>query len=262
MLQKSYKVFPYVYKLVNKNTGQFYIGYRESNKTPSNEDIVNYKSSSKRIKENFNEYDWHIIAEFFNGTDAYNFEQETIFENFKNPLCLNRRCFYKKSQFKCDGHSIESRLKMSSSHNHKPRTKGKTTVKDKNGSTFIVDVNDSRLISGELVGVMKGRKYKSTKTQTTCPHCQQTGNKSNMTRYHFDNCQMLTGIPSNASLKIKKPKKSIENYKKSKSKEHRDNISKSLKNRKLKTAKCMFCSKEMDVANLSKYHNDNCKYKF
>ena len=31
-----------------------------------------------------------------------------------------------------------------------------TTVKDKNGNTLSVSVNDPRYLSGELVGVMKG----------------------------------------------------------------------------------------------------------
>ena len=34
-------------------------------------------------------------------------------------------------------------------------TTNKTTVKDKNGKTFLVDINDQRYLSGELVGVMK-----------------------------------------------------------------------------------------------------------
>lgn len=38
--------------------------------------------------------------------------------------------------------------------------KGKVAVKDSNGNTFLVDRTDPRVLSGELVGVNKGRKFK------------------------------------------------------------------------------------------------------
>lgn len=38
--------------------------------------------------------------------------------------------------------------------------KGKVAVKDSNGKHLLVDKTDPRLLSGELVGVNKGRKYK------------------------------------------------------------------------------------------------------
>ena len=33
------KALPYVYKLVHKETGEFYIGFRCANKVPANEDL-------------------------------------------------------------------------------------------------------------------------------------------------------------------------------------------------------------------------------
>jgi hypothetical protein len=47
------KVLPYVYKVVNRTTGEFYIGYREANKKPASEDILMYKTSSKKVKPIF-----------------------------------------------------------------------------------------------------------------------------------------------------------------------------------------------------------------
>lgn len=88
--------FPYVYMGIHKITGHFYIGYRECNKVQSHLDIgKKYRttSSSVIVKEQFNEFDWVIIAEFYTDTakdDAYWFEQEVIKENIKNPLCLNK----------------------------------------------------------------------------------------------------------------------------------------------------------------------------
>ena len=87
------KVFPYVYKVVNRNTNEFYIGYREANRKPANEDIVTYKTSSVNVRPIFDQFDAYIIAEFITETgkdDAYWFEQQLISEHIDDPLCLNR----------------------------------------------------------------------------------------------------------------------------------------------------------------------------
>lgn len=86
-------ILPYVYKLTHKTTNQFYIGFRKSNKLKSEFDLgFKYFSSSKTIKElGFENFHIEIIAEFFDPKDAYDFEQNLIKENFKNPLILNKR---------------------------------------------------------------------------------------------------------------------------------------------------------------------------
>ncbi len=68
---------------------------------------------------------------------------------------------------------------------------GRVTVKDKDGNTFSVSKDDPRYLSGELVGVMKGRKYKinNKPKDIICPHCNKKGSPSNMKRWHFDNCK-------------------------------------------------------------------------
>jgi hypothetical protein len=96
MNNTSTKVLPYVYKLTHKLTGHFYFGYRFANKVPSSSDLgIKYFTSGKYTKTNFSNFDFLILAEFFNSLDAFNFEQELIFENRKNILILNRR--YQKS---------------------------------------------------------------------------------------------------------------------------------------------------------------------
>lgn len=85
-------ILPYVYKLTHKETDQFYIGYRCSNKVIAEEDIgYRYHTSSKVIKSiGIDKFDIEIIAMFFKAEDAYEFEQNLIKENFSGPLCLNR----------------------------------------------------------------------------------------------------------------------------------------------------------------------------
>lgn len=96
----STKVAPYVYICIDKDTSEFYIGYREANKEPSHIDLPKYKTSATKIHNNFDKFNWYIIAEFFDGDSAYDFEQLLIYENWNNEALLNRQCFYGKSRFK------------------------------------------------------------------------------------------------------------------------------------------------------------------
>jgi len=77
---------------------------------------------------------------------------------------------------------------------HNTANSGKITAKDKFGNVFQIDKNDKRFVSGELVGIMKGRKFKQKNKQKKiqCPHCKIEGIKSNMKRWHFDNCKLKT----------------------------------------------------------------------
>ena len=89
----SDRAVPYVYICTHKETNQFYIGYRGSNvrlNRPSHLDLPKYKTSSKIVKPDWSNYTWTIVAEFFDPSDAYIFEQQLICDNWKNPLLLNK----------------------------------------------------------------------------------------------------------------------------------------------------------------------------
>lgn len=128
----STHIYPYVYKCIHKETGEFYIGYRCANKVPSHIDLPQYRTSSKKVKPRFVEFNWQIIAEFFDKTDAYWFEQSLIKENWNDPLLLND-----KYQDQANGnesfrhiaigwkHSEETKNKIRQGHLGKP--KGKQT---------------------------------------------------------------------------------------------------------------------------------------
>lgn len=90
----SEKVMPYVYMCIHNQTGRFYIGsrYTKSLNKPSHEDFPLYKTSSKQVRPNFHEYSWYIVAEFFNRIDAYQYEQQLIYENWLNPQLINAVC--------------------------------------------------------------------------------------------------------------------------------------------------------------------------
>ena len=102
----SDKAVPYVYICTHKETNQFYIGYREANvklNRPSHLDLPEYKTSSTTIRPDFHDYTWTIVAEFFDPSDAYTFEQHLIFDNWKNPLLLNGHYNLGENQFRVSG---------------------------------------------------------------------------------------------------------------------------------------------------------------
>lgn len=113
-------ILPYVYLCIHKNTGHFYIGYREANKLPAELDLPIYKTSSKTVKSNFSEFDWHIVAEFFDADSAYNFEQQLINENWGDELLLNKSCFFGKEKFK---HKIPSFGMLGKKHSKQTKQK-------------------------------------------------------------------------------------------------------------------------------------------
>lgn len=136
----STKPAPYVYKCIHRITKQFYIGYRYKNvkyNIPSHIDLPLYRTSSKHIKLNFHEYDWVILAEFFDTDSAYEYEQTLIKETIHDPLSLNGSYF----------------------GNIRADNTGKVVVKDTNGNIFQVDVTDQRYISGELMFYAIGKKH-------------------------------------------------------------------------------------------------------
>jgi len=93
-IYRSTKAMPYVYICIHKITNEFYIGYREHNvkvNRVSSLDIFSYKTSSKAVRKQFTDFDVTIIAEFFHGVDAFEFEQNLIAQHWGNPLLLNRQ---------------------------------------------------------------------------------------------------------------------------------------------------------------------------
>jgi len=115
-------IYPYVYIVTHNETGEFYIGSRWANKLPAEDDFLKvYKTSAPYIKNDISNFSGYVIAEFFTKESAYHFEQELINEYIgKDPLCLNRSCFYDKTPFILNKHTDESKRKMSLAKKGKP----------------------------------------------------------------------------------------------------------------------------------------------
>jgi hypothetical protein len=82
-----------------KNSPNFYIGYRFANYVPSTEDFgTHYFTSNEYIKNNFDKFDYYIIAEFFDKKDAYAFESALIKE-LRSEYCLNYEKYKKFKEY-------------------------------------------------------------------------------------------------------------------------------------------------------------------
>jgi len=207
------KVFPYVYKVTNKQTNEFYIGYREANKLNPEMDILIYKTSNKFIKNNFDIFYPEIIAVFFTETakkDAYWFEQYLIENNIQDSLCMNKYFFKNgKKQFKSrKGNSLseESIAKMKISKNmidpvsgltsaQKAGLKFKETLKQIDPVTGLTlkEIMTLRAIESKQKNgsnTIGGRKSSITKNtidpETGLTNAQKAGKKQSITKNMID----------------------------------------------------------------------------
>jgi len=123
----------YVYKLEHIETNEFYFGSRTCNCLPELD--IKYLGSMKTWKPDKTKLIKTIIKkDFLNITDALVFEAKIIKKDIKN--ILNRNYNIPGIGF-C--------------------AQGRVTVKDKNGKTYGVDINDPRYLSGEFVSIIKGK---------------------------------------------------------------------------------------------------------
>ena len=91
---------PYVYRVENMVTGEFYIGYLSANKLPAKLNLPKYKTSSKKVRPIFDQFAWQIISEFPTADEAYDLEQKLIYNSQSDPLLLNESCYYGKERFR------------------------------------------------------------------------------------------------------------------------------------------------------------------
>ena len=82
---------PYVYKVTNRYTLEFYIGMRSANTLPAEQDLgVVYFTSNKTVRTNFSKFDIEILGIFIDQEAAFEFENSTIEDNWGNSLLLNK----------------------------------------------------------------------------------------------------------------------------------------------------------------------------
>jgi hypothetical protein len=208
----------FVYKTTNKINGNIYIGVHQTDDLNDeyfgSGDLINL-ALEEFGKENFER---EILQQFSTLAEAYSYEFKLVNREFVN---------------RSDTYNIA--LGGDGGWYH---TKGKTNVKDANGNTMQVSVNDPRFLSGELVGIQKGTFHtKETKSKMSkknhgfVPVKDKFGNKF---RVRKDDPKYLSGEYVF----------------------HSKNDS-----RTLKLVKCPHCGKEGKGGNMTRYHFINCKFK-
>jgi hypothetical protein len=77
---------------------------RSANKVAAELDLgINYFTSSKYVKNNFNQFDIEIIAYFKDQMSAFEFENDLIEKQWSNPLLLNRHYQKQMTKFSMAG---------------------------------------------------------------------------------------------------------------------------------------------------------------
>lgn len=137
-------MYHYTYRITNIKDRMYYYGVHSSKCLPKEDIGIKYFSSSKNkefIKDqkvNPQDYKYKIIKIFKTRREAIEHE---IFLHDKFNVSINEK-FYNDTKQTSMGFD----------------TTGRATVKDKDGNIFLVNVDDPRYLSGELVGVSKGNK--------------------------------------------------------------------------------------------------------
>lgn len=191
-------IYPYVYRCEHKITKEFYYGSRVANKLPAELDFPKYKTSSNKVKPIFEQFDWFIVAEFFDADSAYEFEQELIYETWDSPISLNASCFYKKMQLRFTSHTEEMKQWMKERvsgtknpmYGKTPHNKGiphTQETRDKIRKSKL-GLSPSKEIRESISKTMTGKKH-PTKI-ISCPYCEKSGCATNIKRYHFENCKL------------------------------------------------------------------------
>lgn len=234
------KARPYVYKGKHNITNEFYIGYREKNTECGLDDLAKYRTSSKNVNPVFNEFNWEIIAEFENGDEAYDYEQQLIYENWGDPLLLNKNCHHGQKRFKSKKgriHSEETKKKIGDAHFGKQRKEfTQETLKrmslaqsgKKLSETTKEKIRVARTGSTQSQETIAKRVAKNTGKKRSPEICKKIGD------VHRGKV-----VSDNTKLKM----------------------SQMAKNRASVKFKCPYCNKEVSKLNFARWHDNNCKHK-
>lgn len=100
------KALPYVYRCTERETGRFYIGYRYKNFVSAKDDLgKHYFTSNDYVKQNFEKFDYEVIAEFEDRKSAFAFETRLIKETkCENQINTNKYNKLKKPYQKSEIH--------------------------------------------------------------------------------------------------------------------------------------------------------------
>jgi hypothetical protein len=193
----------YVYKIINKSTNEYYIGYRSRNQTlgvePSADLWVKYFTSSNKIKTQIKEhgvknFETSIIFENINPLECWKYEQQSIKDSWSDPLLLNSKYHDPESNVekyrRVGAVTEESRVKMSLAGKGKP--------KSEEHRRKIAAANTGQPQSDEkrrkISEAHKGREPHNkgvSPPKFECPHCGKHASRGNLNKWHNDRCKVI-----------------------------------------------------------------------
>ena len=113
---------PYVYKVTNRETLEFYIGMRSANTVPAEQDLgVKYFTSNKMVKTNFSKFDIEILGMFIDQEAAFEFENLTIKSSWGDPHLINKHYQKSMSTFSMAGTKRPDLTKINKHTKTKPK---------------------------------------------------------------------------------------------------------------------------------------------
>lgn len=205
----SKSIYPYVYKIVDKETGEFYIGSRYANvkvsRTPDEDFLIHYFSSGKlrtRVKEDLSKFEGSIVFKFDDLDVVYWYEQLLIKESINDKKCINGnyidpdsgiKKFSRAGKIHSEDHkrkisnSVKS-LMMSEENRKRISESMKGHIQSEDTRKKISDKMKGRKHSEETRMKMSKIKHENMKLME-CPHCKKSGSGGGMTTWHFDKCK-------------------------------------------------------------------------
>lgn len=192
----------YVYKITNKLTGQFYIGYRSRNQTlninPTDDLWVKYFTSSNRVKKDIEQYgvDSFNVEVLFQDIDpiaCWRYEQHLIKESWSDDLLLNGKFYDPESDIeiyrRVNALSEETRRKMSLAGKGKPKSEDHKQKIAASNTGKPQSAEKRRKISEARKGKPTNKGVSPPKFE--CPHCNKMVSNANLQKWHNDRCKII-----------------------------------------------------------------------
>ena len=164
---------PYIYKVTEKGTGEFYIGSQCRGKVIGENYFTSStnKSFKEKLKSNPAQFGITIIGTFTN-PEACVLQENVFIKNYiKNPLCLNKSYIIgKKRQFNMSGfhHSEETEIKIAESNKGKFVSKETKIKLSESHKGQIISAETRKKISESL----KNSPYYYSRRRVICVETQ------------------------------------------------------------------------------------------